>query len=246
MRRMRKKAARLPQAVLLFLLVTAIIGSAGPCRAAAEAEAGAASVLIIDPGHGGLDGGAVASDGTKESAVNLSISLRLRDLCLLFGVPCLMTRSSEDLPYPPELTTIREKKVWDQRRRIALVNETENAVLLSVHQNKYPDARPSGTQVIYGQGEASACFGSIMHELLRACLCPENRRVAAPAPESIYLLRQARRPAILAECGFLSNPAELALLRSPEYQTELAAVLFAGYRQFLQSQNENPSPDGGT
>lgn len=243
---MRKKEVYLRRPVLLFLLVTAIIGTVSPCSAAAETKADLTPVLIIDPGHGGLDGGAVASDGTKESAVNLAIALRLRDLCLLLGIPCLMTRTGEELPYPAELSGIREKKVWDQRRRIDLVNETENAILLSIHQNYYPDDRPSGTQVIYGSEEASACFGGIVHELLRSSLCPENRRVASPAPESIYLLRQARRPAILAECGFLSNPAELALLRSPEYQTKIAAILLAGFQQYLQSKNEIPSPDGGT
>ncbi len=237
-----KKAASFLRFALLFLLVTAIIISCSPCKAAgAEVP-----VLLIDPGHGGLDGGAVAADGTTESSINLAISLKLRDLCRLFGLPCAMTRDTESLPYPPALSGIHEKKVWDQRQRAEMINAAEHSVLISIHQNKYPDTRPSGTQVLYASGEASAQLGSLTHELLRACLCPENRRVPSPAPDSIYLLKHINCPAILVECGFLSNPAELSRLKSSEYQTGIAAVLLAGYSQFLLSTNENASPDGGT
>ena len=237
-----KKAASFPRFALLFLLVTAIIISCGPCEAAGTEP----PVLLIDPGHGGLDGGAVAADGTTASSLNLAISLKLRDLCRLFGVPCAMTRDTESLPYPPTLSGIHEKKVWDQRQRAETINAAEHSVLISIHQNKYPDARPSGTQVLYASGEASAQLGSLTHELLRACLCPENRRVPSPAPDSIYLLKHISCPAILVECGFLSNPAELVRLKSSDYQTGIAAVLLAGYSQFLLSTNDNSSPDGGT
>ena len=243
---MRKKTVHSGRFALLFLLSTAIIVSAVPGAAAEASGAAKEPVLIIDPGHGGMDGGAVAPDGTKESGINLAISMKLRELCLLFGMPCVMTRDTDALPYPPERTGIREKKVWDQHRRVEQINAFENAVLISIHQNNYPDTRPGGTQVLYASGEASACFGKLTHELLRCCLCPENRRVPAPAPDSIYLMQKVRCPAILVECGFLSNPAELSLLKSPEYQTRIAAVLLAACCRFKQSANENPSPEGET
>ena len=243
---MWKKTARLRRFALLFLLATAIIVSAVPGAAAETAGASGEPVLIIDPGHGGMDGGAVAPDGTKESDINLSISLKLREMCLLFGIPYALTRDSDALAYPPEKTSIREKKMWDQHRRAEQINAYENAVLISIHQNNYPDARPSGTQVLYASGELSAHFGEITHELMRCSLCPENRRVPAPARDSIYLMQKVRCPAVLMECGFLSNPAELSRLKSPEYQTGIAAILLAGYCQFTQCTNKNPSPEGET
>lgn len=182
---------------------------------------------MIDAGHGGLDGGAVSERGDRESVINLSIALRLHDLCRLFGQNAVLTRASETLDYPPEASTVREKKVWDQKRRLALINGTPNAVLLSIHQNHYPDARPSGTQVLYAATEGSEAFAAYVHELLRQHLCPENRRVAAPASDGIYLMKHVDCPAILVECGFLSNPEEARRLTDPSYQMKLAAILCA-------------------
>ncbi len=191
----------------------------------------AASTLVIDPGHGGLDGGASAADGTSESGINLSVALRLRALAHLFGLRTVMTRTQEALDYPDEATGIREKKVWDQKSRVALINATPDAVLISIHQNFFPDARPSGTEVLYGAGEASAALAQCTQQNLVAQLCPNNRRVAAPISDSIYLMKHVTCPAILVECGFLSNAAEAEKLRSDAYQTKLALVILASYLQ---------------
>lgn len=190
-------------------------------------------VLVIDAGHGGLDGGAVAADGTAESGLNLAVSLRARALAGLLGLPCAMTRSGDTLDYPDSASTTRTKKVWDQQQRVALINALPDAVLLSIHQNKYPDPRPRGAQVLYGKGEGSSAFAETAQSALTESLCPENRRVAAPIPDSIYLMKNVRCPAILVECGFLSNPEELALLKTPEYQLKLALTLTAAYLRFL-------------
>lgn len=233
------KKFRIPvAAVLLFSLITAIIVSV--IRNKDETNnvpvmgvvPRAAPTLVIDAGHGGLDGGASAADGTLESAVNLEIARRAEALARLFGVRTVMTRDSEELDYPDESATIHAKKVWDQKTRVELINATENAVLLSIHQNKFPDARPSGTQVLYAKTEGSADFAELTHANLIACLCPENRRVAAPISDSIYLMKSVNCPAILVECGFLSNPTEAAKLKTGEYQTALATVLVASYLQY--------------
>lgn len=194
-------------------------------------------MLIIDPGHGGLDGGASAADGTLESTINLEIALRTRALSMLLGIPVSMTRTQDSLDYPADAHTIREKKVWDQKRRVELINSTENAVLLSIHQNRFPDSRPSGTQVLYARTAGSAEFGTLTHENLIACLCPENRRVAAPISDTIYLMKHIKCPAILVECGFLSNPAEAAKLKRAEYQCEIALVLTASCCRFMNDQH---------
>lgn len=190
--------------------------------------------LVIDAGHGGLDGGASTADGTPESEINLQIALRTEQLAKLFGISTVMTRTSEDLAYPDENATIHAKKVWDQKSRVELINATENAVLVSVHQNKYPDARPSGTEVLYAKTEGSKELAELTHENLIAQLCPENRRVAAPISDSIYLMKNVDCTAILVECGFLSNPAEAAKLKSADYQISLAAVLVGSYLQFME------------
>ncbi len=190
-------------------------------------------LLLIDAGHGGLDGGAVSADGVKESCINLSIAQRLCDLCRFLGVKTAMTRTDEELPYPSEAASIREKKVWDQHRRVELANSSEHAVLISIHQNLYPDPRPNGTQVIFAGTQSSAEFAALTHENLRQQLCPENRRVPVPANDNIYLLKRIKCPAILVECGFISNPEEARKLLSPDYQIGIAAVLCASYLQYV-------------
>ena len=237
--RAKLKKIRFPAVVcLLFLLIAAIIVYIflGLTREAAVTAMGkgapSAHTLVIDPGHGGLDGGASAKDGTTESAVNLAIALRMEQLAKLFGVPAVMTRRTEELDYPDTAKTVRAKKVWDQKTRVETINATGGAVLISVHQNTYPDVRPRGTEVLYAKTEGSAALAELAHANLIACLNPENRRVAAPISDKIYLMKQVRCPAILVECGFLSNPAEAEKLKTGSYQTALAAVLFASYMQY--------------
>ena len=228
------KKIRLPIiGALLFCVLTAIIVKRAQCfaiEAAAMQRMGSSRpVLIIDAGHGGLDGGAVSPDGTAESGINLDIALRLHELCSLFGVDAVMTRTSEDIDYPDTAKTVSQKKSWDQKRRAELISSTPSAVLISIHQNKYPDPRPRGAQVLYGKADGSRELGEYMHELLRTSLNPENRRVAAPIPDDIYLMRMAKCPAVLVECGFLSNPDEAELLKSADYRTKLSMVLLAAF-----------------
>lgn len=232
------KKLRIPALILLhFLLITAIIilickGRGEPGVVPAMAARAAEPTLVIDAGHGGADGGASAADGTVESLINLQIALRMEQISKLFGVHTVMTRTGETLDYPAEADTIRKMKNWDQKTRVALINSTENAVLISVHQNKYPDARPSGSQVLYAKTAGSPAFAEIAHANLIHALNPENRRVAAPISDRIYLMKYVNCPAILVECGFLSNPAEAAKLGTGEYQTELAAALIGSYLQY--------------
>lgn len=190
-----------------------------------------ADSLVIDAGHGGADGGATTVQGVCESDINLAVSLRIEALAQLFGTKTVMTRSDAEIAYPPEADTISKKKVFDQKNRVELINSVENAVLVSIHQNKYPDARPSGPQVLYAATDGSRELGELMHANLTALLCPENRRVAAPISGDIFLMRSVNCPAVLVECGFLSNSAEAALLQTGSYQTKLALVIFASYMQ---------------
>lgn len=189
-------------------------------------------ILIIDAGHGGADGGAVAANGVRESLLNLSVAEKLNAAALLLGVQTVMTRESEELPYPEGADTVAKMKRWDQKRRLEIVNSQQNAVFISIHQNKYPDPRPNGPQVLYSPSEASKQLGERCHELLNGNLCPENRRLASEASKDIYLMANAECPAILVECGFISNAEELEKLQSENYQRKLALIVLASYFDF--------------
>ena len=185
-------------------------------------------VLVIDAGHGGADGGAVGIDGTTESGINLDIALKMQALARFCGQETVMTRTSEDIQYPAEAQTIAAKKVADQRARVQLINSLPDAVLISVHQNKYPDPRPRGSQALYAATDGSRELGEAIHANLLA-LYPENRRVAAQISGDIYLTKNISCPAVLVECGFLSNPEDAALLDTDAYRLKLAVILIGSF-----------------
>ena len=220
-------------AAAVFFAVCSVISSSNRHAVRTDGINGGLPCLVIDAGHGGLDGGAVSTEGQKESEINLAIASDLFDLCRFLGLDCRMTRETEELDYPPEAKSVREKKVWDLQRRAAFINGMHNAILLSIHQNQYPDTRPSGTQVIYAATDGSREFASLTHESLRRLLCPESRRVPVPAGNGIYLLNNVDCDAILVECGFLSNPAEVQKLRSAEYQRKIASILCASFLEYI-------------
>ena len=231
--------------ILLFLMITAIIlyvfsglmrqGAVPAMRSLRQGR----HTVILDAGHGGLDGGAVSDDGIKESELNLSIALRMEQLSGLLGIPTVLTRTGEELDYPDHVFTTHEKKVWDQKSRVETVQHTADGILISIHQNKYPDSRPSGATVLYAKTAGSKELAEIMQRELVQCLQPTNRRVATPISDSIYLLKKATCPSILVECGFLSNAQETELLKSSAYQKKLAAVLLGAYLQYEHSNMTN-------
>ncbi len=225
-----RKLLPLIAVALLFFHITGIINiKREEKNVPVMADSESSRVLIIDAGHGGADGGAVAPNGTLESGINLSIALKLYNLSRIFGVNTLMTRDSEDLLYPESAKTIREMKRWDQKQRLELINSSKNAVLISIHQNNYPDPRPFGPQVFYGGIDGSEELGNLCHQMLNERLCPENRRLAMPASKDIYLMKNAKCSSILVECGFLSNKDELSKLCSEDYQRKLAAIILSAY-----------------
>lgn len=189
-------------------------------------------ILIIDPGHGGEDGGAVGEGGVRESDLNLSIALRLKSLSHLYGIDTVMTRESDDINYPHDALTVRERKKADQQIRLRLIQDYPNAILYSIHQNYYPSSLPSGIQVLYGHNESSKNIGVLLHENLNYVLCPQSRRVATEIDDNIYLLKHCDCTAVLIECGFLSNPSDLALLQNETYQKKISAVLLSTYLDF--------------
>lgn len=187
--------------------------------------------IIIDPGHGGEDGGATSCTGILESKFNLDISLRLNDLFHLLGYQTVMVRTTDRSVYT-QGDTIAAKKVSDLRQRVKLCNETENTVLVSIHQNTFSDSRYSGAQVFYGpEGE-----GKALAEKLQTAFCqtlnPGSNRKSKKA-DGVYLMQHIDCTGVLVECGFLSNPEEEAKLRSEGYQKKLSCVIAATVSDFL-------------
>lgn len=231
------KLKRLPSfpALVLFLLSAGLLVLAVQNLTAARPSAGPAvrPCLVIDAGHGGVDSGAVSVGGAKESEINLAIALRVQKMAALFGLKTVMTRTEDKGALDYGAGTYSEHKELVYRTELA--NNTPGAVLLSIHQNNYPTAQPSGAQVLYGAGEASRTLGVLTHTNLIRCLDPENRRVAAPAG-NLYMTSHATCPAILVECGFMSNFAELEKLLTAKYQSSLAAVLTGSCLQFLSGE----------
>lgn len=181
------------------------------------------NVIVIDAGHGGVDGGATSCTGKLESAYNLEISLRLRDLFHLLGYPTRMIRTTDTSIYTKG-DTIASQKMSDLKERVRIVNESENNILISIHQNNFTDSRYSGAQVFYPNTEGSRELAERMQSALVQALNPGSNRKVKKA-EGIYLMEHIERPGILVECGFLSNPEEEAKLNSPEYQKKLCCVI---------------------
>lgn len=179
--------------------------------------------FIIDPGHGGVDGGATSCTGKLESAFNLEIGLKLNDLMHFLGFQTKIIRTS-DISVYTQGETIAQKKVSDLKERVRICNETEGAVLLSIHQNNFSDSRYSGAQVFYGSDENSKQLAGLLQSKFVETLNPGSNRLAKKS-DGIYLMERIECPGVLIECGFLSNPEEEAKLRSPEYQNRLCCVI---------------------
>ncbi len=190
---------------------------------------GTQPVLVIDAGHGGEDGGAVSVSGQVESSINLSVALRLDALMGFTGVPSVLLRDADISLHDADADTVAEKKRSDLQNRVARVNGTDNAVLISIHQNTYTDSSNHGAQVFYADEASSLVLARTAQEALRLTLDPDNTRKPARISDSVYLMKHVTRPAILAECGFLSNPAEDRLLGTDAYQIKISMALAAAY-----------------
>ncbi len=222
--------ATVRRAVISLILAAAMVSFTLWCGQMEAAETfspqlRAGYTLVIDPGHGGADGGAVSVSGVAESELNLAIAQRCDQIAGLFGPRTVLLRDTEGSLADPEAETLREQKRSDMENRVAVVNATSDALLLSIHQNQYTDSKYSGAQVFYQPDGESQGWAEQTQTLLRECLDSDNRRQAKEMPSDLYLMSHITCPAILAECGFLSNPEEDHLLQDADYQKQLAAVL---------------------
>lgn len=181
----------------------------------------------------------MSPDGVVESDLNLAITRRLRDVLLFLGRDTVLTRTGGDAIYSPEAVTLREKKVSDLKNRVDLINSQLEAVLISIHQNSMPD-HPSvhGAQVFYNGAASGPRLGETVQAALNGAVNAGNGKNAKAIDSTIYLMKNVQCPAILVECGFLSNRTETGQLLTGGYQLKLAVCIAAG---FLQHDTEGAS-----
>lgn len=198
-----------------------------------------ARIVILDAGHGGEDGGASAADGTLEKDLNLSLVLSLKAHLESNGITVVLTRESDTLLYDRNADYEGKKKKLDMQARLAVAEAHPDAIFISIHMNTYPTAAPRGLQVWYsGNDPDSERLAATIQATVQAKMQPENHRKIKPAGSGIWLLKKIRQPAVLVECGFLSNPEEAALLATERYREELAATIGLSILDFL-SQTRN-------
>lgn len=190
-------------------------------------------VIAIDAGHGGVDPGAVGKQGVREDEVNLKIALYLRNLIEENGGVVILTRNNGEGLYTENSKTLREKKNEDLRNRRIEVNNHEPDVLISIHLNSFTQSKYYGAQTFYKKDcEQSKKLAFIIQEEFRNILDENNKRVPQPR-DTIYLIREAEAPAVLVECGFLSNPEEERKLADEKYQQKIAWAIYIGVMRYF-------------
>lgn len=198
-------------------------------------------VIIIDAGHGGEDGGAVAVDGTYEKDINLQIALKINDILSIFGYKTHLIRTT-DTAIHTSGDSIRERKVSDIHNRAATMNLYENCIYLSIHQNKYEDSRIWGAQTFYSANfDESREIAQFIQNAVSSQLQPNNKRQIKKSGTDIYVLYNATKPAVMVECGFVSNQNELNQLKDSSYQNNMSLAIATGIINYNISEVQNGS-----
>ena len=219
-------AAVLTVLLILCLSITLWWTPAAPATAGADVLVG--KVVLIDPGHGGFDPGAVADDGTHEDAINLAISLKLAREFRDRGGTVIMTRMTEE--------ALADTKREDMARRLKLIESSGADIVISVHMNHFVVGRYRGAQIFYRTGdEQSKQLAALIQENIRTKVDPTNNRQSKHS-ENYGVLNIAKAPAVLVECGFLSNSEETQNLKDPDYQAGLAEAIAEATGLFFQEQ----------
>lgn len=186
--------------------------------------------IVLDAGHGGKDSGTSAADGTLEKDINLGIVLNLYDFLRFAGINAVTIRNNDSECYPPKSDTNRS----DLYNRLDFVNNIDNSVLVSIHQNHFEDTSEWGMQVWYtANEETSKILADNILDISKSFLQPENQRVNKPSDNSYYILYQASVPSVMVECGFMSNPEENIKLKNDKYQKQLSYTILMGINKYL-------------
>lgn len=226
--------------LLLFALQTAQAFGVVEFHADFFAKKG---TVVLDAGHGGEDGGAVGTNGAMEKDINLSIALELEKYLKQNNFNVVMIRDGDYSVGDQGLPTIAERKRSDTKTRLRMIEEAGDCIFLSIHQNHFTESKYDGAQMFYsGNREESAVLAECIRQNIVSSLQPENHRESKQAEKGIYLLYHCRVPAVLVECGFLSNPAEAEKLSTESYQKDMAAAIYNGLIDYLQTVKTESEP----
>lgn len=194
------------------------------------------NTVIVDAGHGGDDGGAIGIDGTVEKDINLDIALKLEKILKFYGFNVIMTRTQDVMTCDDGLDSLRKRKISDIHNRFELMRKNPDAIFISVHQNKFEDSSQHGTQVFYsGNDERSKELAEAIQTSVTLTLQRKNDRVVKKSGSGIYLLYHAKIPAVLVECGFISNSDEVKKLKDESYRMKLAILIADGLLKYLSN-----------
>lgn len=191
-------------------------------------------VVVIDAGHGLPDAGASGFYGTTEQAINLSIALKLQQIVEQSGAKVYITRSDENGIYSSDANTIREKKISDSKNRVAIGNESNADIFVSIHLNKFPASSSyKGWQTFYQKNnENSKLLAELVQENLNKNINKESKRKTLPI-SNVYIMEKVEIPTIIVECGFLSNEEETKKLKDEKYQNKLAWGIYLGIQDYF-------------
>ncbi len=241
----RKIGERLPVYFILSLIIIVCVMLlrsifAPFCPPLEELETGVDERrrIVLDAGHGGKDGGAASVTGTHEKQLNLDISLSMRETLHILGYEVIMTRDCDvELTHPDGGT----RKMQDLKGRLEIAVEHADAAFVSIHMNKFTASQYSGLQVYYSPNNGhSFNLAKSVQDTVKASIQPDNDRKIKKADSTIFLLHKIQSPAILVECGFLSNSNEAELLDTPEYRVKLSsAIATAIINSFERQVNED-------
>ncbi|KHO63358.1 N-acetylmuramoyl-L-alanine amidase [Thermoanaerobacter sp. YS13] len=187
-------------------------------------------VIVIDAGHGGPDPGKPGKYGKDEDELNLEIAQKLRELIEESGGIVVMTREDD---------TLSDSSLSkDLKNRVVKANEVIADVLISIHLNSFSQSKYKGAQVFYqNNSEKGKLLAELIQQELRNTLDPNNDRMAKSS-NSYYILRNAKMPAVIVECGFMSNPEEEKLLNDENYQYKIAWAIYKGLIHYFQKVSE--------
>ena len=208
-----------------------------------------ADVLLIDPGHGGMDGGAESAGGVPEKDINLAISKELQQMAEADGWRVVMTREEDEGLYTEGNRTIRSMKTEDLKARKEIIDKTKPLVTVSIHLNSFKEDRSvHGAQVFYPSGSEkediyAQCknLAELIQEEIKTGIADGTDRVAL-GKSGVMILKNPQTPIAIVECGFLSNYNEAELLQSPEYQRKLAGCIYSGIMRFTGREAQKNAP----
>lgn len=241
LRRARGSLSSGQLAFLAVMVALAFFGvllqeEAAPANAAPAEQQAAVRRIVVDAGHGGVDGGSTGVHGESEKELNLKIAAYLKGYLDTSGLEVVMTRETDTSLHTSENASIAQQKAEDIRRRLALMDEQEGTITISIHQNHFGDAQYSGAQMFYGtRNPQSEVLAQTLQAAIVQRLQPENQRSIKRGTTDVYLLTHVESPIVLVECGFLSNAEEAARLADDAYQREMAFAIYCGVMEYCDA-----------